>query len=75
MRGVSSKTLTGVRQLRSRGGRGLDDVLWFLGTLVQYGAKEDVITELKDNLKYLKEYIKSDYKVKDDVNGISLFIV
>ena len=49
----------------AEGGRGFDDLLSLLDTIVQYGANEDVITELKDNFKYLKQYIKSDYKVKE----------
>ena len=64
MRSVSSKEFTGVRQLCAEGGRGFDDLLSLLDTLVKYGANEDVITELKDNFNYLKQYIKSDYKVK-----------
>ena len=67
---MSSKEFTGARQLRGRGGggggeRGFDDLLSILDTLVQYGANETVIAELKDNLKYLKQYMKSDYKVKE----------
>ena len=39
-------------------------IFYLLDTLVKYGSNEDVITELKDNINYLKQYIKSDYKVK-----------
>ena len=59
------KSLQGLDSYAAEGGRGFDDLLSLLDTLVQYGANEDVITELKDNFKYLKQYIKSDYKVKE----------
>ena len=32
---------------------------------VEYGANEAVIVQLKDNFRYLKQYIKSDNKVND----------
>ena len=59
------KSLQGIDSYAAEGGRGFDDLLSLLETLVQYGANEIVIAELKDNLKYLKQYIKSDYKVKE----------
>ena len=59
------KSLQGLDSYAAEGGRGFDDLLSILETLVQYGANETVIAELKDNLKYLKQYIKSDYKVKE----------
>ena len=59
------KSLQGLDGYAAEGGRGFDDLLSILDTLVQYGANETVIAELKDNLKYLKQYIKSDYKVKE----------
>ena len=59
------KSLQGLDSYAAEGGHGFDDLLSLLDTLVQYGANEDVITELKDNFKYLKQYIKSDYKVKE----------
>ena len=59
------KSLQGLDSYAAEGGRGFDDLLSILGTLVQYGANESVIVELKDKLKYLKQYIKSDYKVKE----------
>ena len=58
------KSLQGLDSYATEGGRGFDDLLLLLDTLVKYGANEVVITELKDNFKYLKQYIKSDYKVK-----------
>ena len=33
--------------------------------LVKYGAIKSVMAELKDDLRYLKQYTKSDYKVND----------
>ena len=59
------KSLQGLDNYAAEGRRGFDDLLSLLDTLVQYGANEDVITELKNNFKYLKQYIKSDYKVKE----------
>ena len=59
------KSLQGLDGYAAEGGRGFDDLLSILDMLVQYGANETVIAELKDNLKYLKQYIKSDYKVKE----------
>lgn len=59
------KSLQGLDSYAAEGGRGFDDLLSLLDTLVQYGANDDAITELKDNFKYLKQYIKSDYKVKE----------
>ena len=65
--------------MQQRRGGGFDDLLSLLDTLVQYGVTEDVITGLKENLKYLKQYIKRDYKVRDlnayGVNRVCLFIV
>ena len=58
------KSLQGLDSYAAEGGRGFDDLLSLLFTLVQYGANETVVTKLKDNLRYLKQYIKSDYKVK-----------
>ena len=49
----------------AEGGRGFDDLLLLLDMLVKYGAIESVIAELKDDLRYLKQYTKSDYKVND----------
>ena len=59
------KSLQGLDSYAAEGGRGFDDLLSLFETLAQYGANEAVITELKDNLRYLKQYIKSDYKVKE----------
>ena len=59
------KSLQGLDSYAAEGGRGFDDLLSILDTLVQYGANEAVIVELKDNLKCLEQYIKSDYKVKE----------
>ena len=59
------KSLQGLDSYAAEGGRGFDDLLLLLDTLVQYGANEAVITELKDNLRYIKQYIKSDCKVKE----------
>ena len=39
----------------AEGGRGFDDLLSLLNTLVKYGANEAVIAELKDNFRYLKQ--------------------
>ena len=70
------KSLQGLDSYAAEGGRGFDDLLSILDILVQYGANEAVIIELKDNLKYLKQYIKSDYKVKEwCLYRYSLFIV
>ena len=59
------KSLQGLDSYVAEEGRGFDDLLLLLDTLVQYGANEAVITELKDNLRYIKQYIKSDCKVKE----------
>ena len=59
------KSLQGLDSNTAEGGHGFDYLLSLLDTLVQYGANKDVMTELEDNLKYLKQYIKSDYKVKE----------
>ena len=59
------KSLQGLDSYAAEGRSGFDGLLSLLDTLVQYGANEDVIPELKDNFKYLKQYIKSDYKVKE----------
>jgi len=59
------KSLQGLDSYASEGGRGFDDLLSLLDTLVKYGANETVIAELEDNFRYLKQYIKSDYKVND----------
>ena len=59
------KSLQGLDSYAAEGGRGFDDLLSLLDTLVKYGANEAVIAELKDNFRYLKQYIKSDYKVND----------
>ena len=59
------KSLQGLDSYTAEGGGGFGGLLPLLDTLVQHGATEDVITGLKDNLKYLKQYIKSNYKVRD----------
>ena len=59
------KSLRGLDSYAAEGGRRFDDLLSLLDTLVKYGANEAVIAELKDNFRYLKQYIKSDYKVND----------
>jgi len=59
------KSLQGLDSYAVEGGRGFGDPLSLLDTLVQYGANEAAITELKENLRHLKQYIKSDYKVKE----------
>ena len=59
------KNLQGLDSYAAEGARGFDDLLSLLDTLVKYGANEAVIAELKDNFRYLKQYIKSDYKVND----------
>ena len=59
------KSLQGLDSYAAEGGRGYDDLLSLRDTLAQYGANEAAITELKDNLRHLKQYIKSDYKVKE----------
>ena len=58
------KSLQGLDSYAAEGGRGFDDLVSLLFTLVQYGANETLVTKLKDNLRYLKQHIKSDYKVK-----------
>ena len=58
------KSLQGLDSYAAEGGRGFDDLVSLLFTLVQYGANETVVTKLKENLRYLKQHIKSDYKVK-----------
>jgi len=57
--------LQGLDSYAAEGRRGFDDLLLLLDTLVQYGANEPAITELKENLRHLKQYIKSDYNVKE----------
>ena len=59
------KSLQGLDSYAAEGRRGFDDLLSLLDTLVKYGANEAVIVELKDNFRYLKHYIKSDYNVND----------
>ena len=59
------KSLQGLDSYGAEGRRGFDDLLLLLDTLVKYGANEAVTAELKDNFRYLKQYIKSDYKVND----------
>ena len=59
------KSLQGLDRYAAEGGRGFDDLLLLLDTLVKYGANEAVIAELKGDFRYLKQYIKSDYKVND----------
>ena len=54
------KSLQGLDSYAAEGGRGFDDLLLLLDILVQCGANEAVITELKDNLRYIKQYIKSE---------------
>ena len=58
-------SLQGLDSYAAEGGRGFDDLLSILETLGKYGANEAVIAELKDNFRYLKQYIKSDYKVNE----------
>jgi len=57
------KSLQGLDSYAAEGGRGFDDLLSLLDTLIQYGANEAAITELKENVRHLKQYIKSDYKI------------
>ena len=52
------KTLQGPDSYAAEGGRGFDDLLSLI-TLVKYRANEAVIAELKDNFRYLKQYIRS----------------
>lgn len=59
------KSLQRLDTYTAEGGRGFDDLLSLLDTLVKYGANEAVIAELKDDSRYLIQYIKSDYKVND----------
>ena len=49
------KSLQRLDSYAAERGSGLDDLLSLLDTLVQCGANEDAITELKDNFKYLKQ--------------------
>ena len=53
------KTLQGPDSHAAEGGLGFDDLLSLLDTLVKYRANEAVIAELKDNFRYLKQYIRS----------------
>ena len=57
------KSLQGLDSYAAEGGRGFDDLISLLDTLMQYGANDPEIHKLKDSLKHLKQYIKSDYKV------------
>ena len=53
------KTLQGPDSYAAEGGRGFDDLLSLLDTLVKYRANEAVIAELEDNFRYPKQYIRS----------------
>ncbi|CAB4040733.1 Hypothetical predicted protein, partial [Paramuricea clavata] len=57
------KSLQGLDSYAAEGGRGFDDLTSLLDTLMQYGANDPEIHKLKDSLKHLKQYIKSDYKI------------
>ena len=59
------KSLQGLDSCAAEGGREFYDLSSLLDTLVKYGAREAAIAELKENFRYLKQYIKSDYKVND----------
>ena len=59
------KSLQGLDSYAAEGGRGFDDLLSLLDKVMQCGANEAAITELKENVRHLKQYIKSDYKVKE----------
>ena len=59
------KSLQGLDSYAAEGGRGFDDLLSLLDKVMQCGANEAAITELKKNVRHLKQYIKSDYKVKE----------
>ena len=57
------KSLQGLDSYAAEGGCGFDDLVSLLDMLMQYGSSDNEIYNLKDNLKHLKQYIKSDYKV------------
>lgn len=57
------KSLQGLDSYAAEGGRGFDDLISLLDTLVPYGANDAEIRKLKDSFRHLKQYIKSDFKV------------
>ena len=59
------KNLQGLDNYAAEGACGFNDLLSLLDTLLKYGANEAVIAELKNKFRYLKQYIKRDYKVND----------
>ncbi|KAK3745253.1 hypothetical protein QZH41_010887, partial [Actinostola sp. cb2023] len=56
------KSLQGLDNYAAEGGRGFDDLISILDTLLQYGAGDAMTRHLKDQLRQLKQYIKGDYK-------------
>ncbi|KAK3716900.1 hypothetical protein QZH41_017016, partial [Actinostola sp. cb2023] len=70
------KSLQGLDNYAAEGGRGFDDLISILDTLLQYGAGDAMIRHLKDQLRQLKQYIKGDYKtlvqVKSEVMSTKL---
>ncbi|CAB4034797.1 Hypothetical predicted protein, partial [Paramuricea clavata] len=63
------KSLQGLDSYAAEGGRGFDDLISLLDTLMQYGANDPEIHKLKESLKHLIQYIKSDYKSLDLVKS------
>ena len=47
------KSLQGLDSYAAEGGRGFDDLLSLVDTMVKYEANEAVIAELKDNFRYI----------------------
>ena len=47
------KSLQGLDSYAAEGGRGFDDLLSLVDTMVKYGANEAVIAELKDNFRHI----------------------
>ena len=61
------KNLQGLDSYAAEGGRGFDDFVSLLDMLMQYGSSNNEIYNLKDNLKHLKQYLKSNYKVSSPI--------
>ena len=52
------KSLFGLYSYAAEGGLGFDDLVSFFDTLAQYVANEAVVTEVKENLRYLNNKSK-----------------
>lgn len=57
------KSLQGLDNYAAEGGRAFDDLSRLMDTLLNYGASESAVRDIKEQLKRIKQYLKGDYKV------------